>query len=154
MSPVAAKKVQPLPWVLLANGARARLFERDPDNGALRELASFVHPAARAKGSALGRDRPGLVAKGRGETQFAPHTAAKEREHEHFARELARHVEEAALAARMPGWVLLASNPFLGRVLAALGDAARLRLTRHAAADLTTLRGPDLEKRVAELAGP
>lgn len=30
--------------VLIGNAARARLFERDPDNGAMRELADFVHP--------------------------------------------------------------------------------------------------------------
>jgi hypothetical protein len=68
-----------LPWVLLANGARARLFERDPDNDALREIAAFVHPAARAKAGALGHDRPGQVTKGRGETQLAPATSRKPR---------------------------------------------------------------------------
>jgi hypothetical protein len=49
----------------------------------------------------------------------------------------------------LPQWALVASNPFLGCLLGQLGDAAKAHLTLHQALDLTTLRGPQLEKRVA-----
>ena len=36
------RPIEPLEWVVVANAARARLFERDAENQAMRELASFM----------------------------------------------------------------------------------------------------------------
>lgn len=143
-----------LPWLLLANAARARLFERDPDNGALRELADFVHPASRSKGSALGHDRAGRGSKGLASTSFEPPTSLAEREQAHFAQQLAQHLEEAARAGRVPGWALIASNPFLGRLRAALGSAALGLLRAHVDRDLSAWQGRELEQRVTAALAP
>jgi protein required for attachment to host cells len=139
---------------MVANAARARLFERDPDNGALRELASFVHPASRVKAGALDSDRPGHVAKGQASTGLEPRTTALHREQEHFARELAQYVESAARDNRLQGWALVASNPFLGRLLGVLDESARALLREHAERDLTAYSGRDLERRIAALLAP
>ena len=64
------RPVQPFEGVLVANASRARLFERDAENGAMRETASFVHPQTRLKGQALGHDRPGHAHKGVASTAF------------------------------------------------------------------------------------
>jgi len=149
-----SRRVARLQWVLLANASRARLFERDPENGAMRELAGVVDPAGRAKGSDLADDRPGHVAKGTGRTQFEPRTPPKEHEHREFARDLAHQLEAEAQAGRMAPWVLIASSPFLGLLRAALGSAAAARLEHHADRDLTAYQGRDLEHRVAELLPP
>ena len=74
----AATTAPALEWVLVANAARARCFERDADNGAMREIEGFVHPASRLKGLDLGNDRGGLAHKGVASTQFAPATAPHE----------------------------------------------------------------------------
>jgi protein required for attachment to host cells len=140
-----------LPWVLLANGARARLFERDPENHAMRELASFVHPDSRLKAADLSRDRAGQGATGAGRAHFEPPTSPKERELQHFAEQLAEHLEEAARAERLAGWTLIASSPFLGRLRGALGSVSAARLTNHVDRDLTACMGQELERRVAEL---
>ncbi len=94
------------------------------------------------------RDRPGRVRKGAASTAFEPHTAPRARERTHFAHELAQMLEAAALARRMPGLVLLASNPFLGDLKAALGPAAAALLKACMAVDLRLLQGSDLEHRV------
>ena len=140
-----------LDWVLLANASRARLFERDAENGAMRELAAFVHPASRVKGSTLGHDRPGHAAKGLASTNFEPVTPLKEREQQHFAQQLAEHVEAAVLDGRVPRWMLIASSPFLGRLRAALGSAAAARLALYVDRDLSRWQGAELERRVAAL---
>jgi protein required for attachment to host cells len=140
-----------LHWVLLANAARARLLERDHDNGALRELTTFVHPDSRLKASTTEHDRAGQGAHGAGRAHFEPPTSPREREQQHFAEQLAQHLEEAARANRMPGFALIASSPFLGRLRAALGSAAAARLTQHADRDLTGFVGRELELRVTEL---
>jgi protein required for attachment to host cells len=139
--------------VLLANAARARLFDRDPDNGAMRELAAFVNPLSRAKGSALADDRPGQAMKGQAHTQFQPQTLPREREDQRFAHELAQRLEEAALKHRMGKVALVVSDPFLGVLRAELGDATRALLGRQAAVDLTMLKRAELEARVTDLLG-
>lgn len=141
----------PLPWVVVANAARARVFERDDDNQALLEIADCVHTASRRSGTELGRDRPGQARKSEAATAFAPHTAPREREHQRFARELAQLLESAALAQRMPSFVLLASSPFLGELKAHLGDAARRLLTGSSAVDLTLYQHAELEQRVTRV---
>jgi protein required for attachment to host cells len=139
--------------VVIGNAARARLFERDPDNGAMRELASFVHPLSRAKGVALADDRPGHAMKGRAHTQFQPHTDPHEREHHRFAQEIARHLEQEALAHRIGRLLLFVSDPFLGELSGELGQAARSVLAQRVAHDLSAWQGAELEHRVNQAVG-
>lgn len=140
-----------LGWLVIANAARARVFERDEENGAMREIADPVHPASREKEATLGRHPPGRVLKGAMSTAFEPRTEPRAREQSRFARELAQMIESAALARRMPGLVLMASNPFLGELKAALGPAARAILKDSVALDLTAHQGSDLEHHVSKV---
>ena len=143
----------PREWVLIANSSRARLFERDPDNGAMRELAAFVQPSARERGTALADDRPGQTMKGVARTQYEPHTDPHEREQRRFAHDLAHRLEEGALGHRMGALVVFASDPFLGMLRAEFGHAARVLPGKHVPRDLTTFQGADLEHRVTEALG-
>jgi protein required for attachment to host cells len=141
-------------WVLVANASRARCFVRDVDNGAMRELQGFVHPASRLKGRDLGDDRAGLAHKGTASTQFAPPTDPHDKEHAQFARELVQHLEQAALEHRYGRLTLIASSPFLGELKAQLGAAAQRILSAAVALDLTGYSGAELEHRVTKaLAG-
>ena len=142
-----------LDWVLVANASRARCFARDADNNAMRELASFVHPASRLKGQDLASDRGGLARKSQASTQYAPHTDPHQKEHTEFARELSAYLEESALAHRYPGVALIASAPFLGELRAHLGKATKSLLRTSLALDLSTCEGGDLEHRVAQALG-
>lgn len=152
------KNIRPtaaLDWVLVANAARARSFARDPENNAMRELRSFVHPASRLKGEALADDRAGLAFKGQASTQYAPHTNPHDKEHEQFARELAKYLDEAALAHQYPGLALIASPAFLGELRAHLGPATQALVRASVPLDLSIYEGSELEHRVAQaLQGP
>ena len=138
-----------LDWVVVANAARARCFARDADNGAMRELLSVVHPSSRLPAQDLARDRGGKAMKGQASTQYQPHTEPHDKEHQVFARELAAHLEQAALAHTYPGVALIASLPFLGVLHAELGPATQARLQASVALDLTTFTGAELEHRVS-----
>lgn len=144
------RRLAPLEAVLVANAARARLFERDPENGALREIASFVHPQARLKGAALGRDRPGQAFKGEARTAYEPHTDLHQKEQALFARELAQRLETEAVERRFPRVAVFASNPFLGELKAHLGGTTQHVLQAAVALDLTSFDGGELEHRVTE----
>ncbi|MEP7296429.1 MAG: host attachment protein [Burkholderiales bacterium] len=141
----------PMDWVLVANASRARCFERDADNHAMRELEAFVHPQSRQKGAQLEDARPGHAHKGVASTQFDPHTDVHEKEHAQFARELADHLDAAALAHRLPGLVLIASSEFLGELRSQLEHGAAGRLVKAGVAlDLTAYNGAELERRVSK----
>ncbi|MGM9488252.1 host attachment protein [Ideonella sp. YS5] len=135
-------------WVLVANAARARCFERDPQTSHLRELADFVHEQSRIRPSQLGDDRPGHVLKGGASTRFEPHTDSREKHRVQFARELAAYLEESALAHRYDRLALIASDPFLGDLRAQLGEASRHCMLTSQAVDLTETSGRELEQRV------
>jgi len=140
-----------LDWVVVANAARARCFERDPDNNALRELTDLVHPPSRLKGRALSDDRDGHALKGAAaSTQFQPRTDPHSKEHALFAREVATFVESGAAAGHFERLCLIASATFLGELRAHLGEHSRSRLHVSAALDLTIYSGSDLEHRVAQ----
>ena len=149
---LAARKWR-LDWVVVANAARARIFERDDENQALREIADCVHTPSRQKASELDHDRPGKARKSQASTAFTPHTETRDREHQRFAREIAQLLEDAALTDRMPALVLLASNPFLGELKAELGSASQRLLKFSAPVDLTTYQFSDLEHRVTRALG-
>lgn len=143
------RRTEPLGWVVVANAARARVFERDDENGAMHETFDLVHPAARIRASALDSARPGRARKSEASTAFEPHTPVPERERARFAAELAQQLEQAALGHQMAGLVLLASNPFLGEIKSHLGPAARHQLKGAVASDFTSFRGAELEQRVS-----
>ncbi|MBA4176371.1 MAG: host attachment protein [Leptothrix sp. (in: Bacteria)] len=138
----------PLDWIVVANAARARIFERDDENQALREIADCVHAPSRMKASELDADRPGKARKSQASTAFTPHTEARDREHQRFAREVSQLLEKAARSERMPALVLLASNPFLGELKAELGSGAKRLLKLCVPVDLTTYQHAELEQRV------
>ncbi|HEX5687388.1 MAG TPA: host attachment protein [Ideonella sp.] len=135
-------------WVLVANAARARCFERDAASTRLREVAGFVHEQSRLKAGQLGADRPGHALKGSASTQFEPHTDVHGKHRTQFARELAAYLDEAALAHRYDKLALIASNPFLGELRAQLGDASRRCVVVSQVHDLTELSGRELEERI------
>jgi protein required for attachment to host cells len=140
-------------WIVVANASRARLCEYDPRDGSLGELADFVHPAGRQKGGDLATDRPGHAQKGQTgmRTSFQTHTDMHRKEREHFARELAKQLDDAVLQGRCPSVALIASNPFLGELKAQLGDAATRVLVATEATDLTACDMRQLAQRVAAL---
>jgi protein required for attachment to host cells len=152
---ITDRKKTLLDWVLVGNASRARCFERDPDNNALRELADFVHPQSRLKGVALDDDRGGHAFKGAASTQYESHTDAHVKEHAQFAREIAAFLDAGAGAHRFERLSLIASSAFLGELRSHLSEAARSRVFSSAASDLTSYAGADLEHRVAHaLAAP
>ncbi|HRC36590.1 MAG: host attachment protein [Rubrivivax sp.] len=144
------RSVQPLEAVLVANASRARLFDRDAENGAMRETASFVHPQSRMKGRELGRDRPGQAFKGESRTAYEAPTGPHEKEAAAFARELAQRLGVMAQTRRYSRLVLLASTPFLGELKKELDSHTSRLLQATVAVDLTTFDGAELEHRVAE----
>ncbi|MFZ5486250.1 host attachment protein [Extensimonas perlucida] len=137
--------------ILIANATYARYLERET-SGTLRVLETFEHPESRSKVSEIVSDKMGREAsdRGYGGTAYQPPTDPKRKEHLHFAHELADYLEQEAGAGRFQELAIFASNPFLGELKAALGDAARRRLSSTHDLDLTSYGLAELEQRVKQ----
>ena len=139
-------------WILIANAATARCFEKQAD-GKLELLDSFAHPDSRKPGSTLGSDRPGHiegVGHGLGSASYQPRIDPKSWEHNKFAQELAAHLNTAVASQKFDRLFVIASNPFLGQIKAHLDAQASKRLAGGIAADLTSYEGRELKARVDE----
>jgi protein required for attachment to host cells len=138
-------------WVVVANGARARVLEAT-DKGGYEHVADLVHPSSRQKGSELEFDRPGHVtsgAHGAGSAEYRPRVDPHERELEHFAQEVAGRLNAGVAEGRCAGLLLVASNPFLGHLKAKLSAQAGERVLRTVAHDYTSLSDAELAQRLA-----
>ena len=139
-------------WILVADGSRARLFEKDRPDGAMRQLQAWVHPPSRLRAESLAYDQVGRASKGHtGTVPFAPRTSLKQREHQKFAHELAVHLAEGVAGGRCDALVLIASNSMLGSIRHELPVQAAKRVSWSAPVDLTTFDGRELEQRMDAL---
>jgi protein required for attachment to host cells len=142
-------------WIVVANGARARVLAETATAGGLRPVAALVHPQSRQKGiemaEAHGGDRSGHMpgtGHGPGSAAYEPRTPIREREHDRFAREVADAVNRGVAAGECRWVTLVASNPALGEIKAHLSHEASKRLQRTVAHDYTALREDELARRL------
>jgi len=139
-------------WILIANAANARLLQREAGEP-LVVLKSFEHAASRLHSSELGDDKAGKQKADRafGGAAFPPRTDPHEKEHLHFARELAVQLEQAAGEGRFQHLSIYASSPFLGHLKAQLGEATGRLLASAHDLDLTSFGLAEVESRIAAL---
>jgi protein required for attachment to host cells len=138
-------------WIVVANGSRAVCYSRDPRKASwtLAREAEFEHAASRMKASALMTDRPGNVrGHGNDSTKLVPRADPHRNELEQFARELGAHLHEALKAGRYERLTLVASNPFLGMLVAHLPAAVRRCVDAQLAHDYTQLAQRQLQARL------
>jgi protein required for attachment to host cells len=133
-------------WALVADGQRARIFQRRVPSGAWAELESEAVEQADPPARDWGSDRPGRARESVGGARHAieprsdPHEAAKL----HFAEALVERLAIAAGEGRFGRLALVAPPAFLGHLREALPPALAQvvlgtldkDLTRHAPAEV------------------
>lgn len=103
-------------WILVADGAHARIFNTTTATSALTEIESIDHPETQQREQALTSDLPGRQAGGSkgGHHSVESQTAPKEYEGIKFARELCRHLESAHNEQKFRQLIVIAAPSFLG----------------------------------------
>lgn len=110
-------------WILVANSARARLFENTGIGKGLKLLTEFEHPQSRQKGSELVSDRAGFMqSSGNGHGARQPAMDPKQNEAEHFAQEIAHNLEAGRGQNKYERLILVAGSPFMGTLKSRLPD--------------------------------
>ncbi|MGM0595370.1 MAG: host attachment protein [Pseudomonadota bacterium] len=132
-------------WLLVANASRARLFETQSKPKTLKPLKEYLHPLSREKGEELASDRPGHfqgdAQGGEGSTHgaFSEPTNPKEYEHDRFAMELARELNDGRTQNRFGNLIIVASPHFHGLLNQHLNEHVAKMVGNHINKDYTDL---------------
>lgn len=111
-------------WILVADGAHARIFNAETAKSTLTEIESFAHPETQQHEQALTSDLPGRQAGGSiaGHHSVESQTDPKEYEGIKFARELCRHLEIAHNEQKFRQLIVVAAPSFLGLLREEMSD--------------------------------
>jgi protein required for attachment to host cells len=125
-------------WVLVADGAKARLLALDKTAHAVAEIEDFTNPDARGREPA--RDRPPRTHDRFGESRHAieAHTTEREKTTRAFARELTDVLQRGHADHRYEDLILVAPPHFLGTLNAELDATVRDCVSLALPKDLTS----------------
>ena len=126
-------------WIVLADGARARVLLHEGPNKGLSEVTSAESETARLAGRDLVSAGHGRVfdSAGQGRHAMEPRTDAKAVEEEKFLRDVVRMLERGAEDGEYDRLVLCAAPRALGELRALLPKTVQARLSAELAKDLT-----------------
>ncbi|MBD8527460.1 host attachment protein [Pseudomarimonas arenosa] len=134
-------------WVLIANSARARLFEAEKKNGGLTELADFVQPDSQMRGVDLADSRPGRVQESASPERHSmePHTHPRDKSALQFAHGLADILDRARVEHEYDRLVLVAPPRFLGQLRNSLDDQVSQLVVNSVDKDISTATVDEIE---------
>jgi protein required for attachment to host cells len=143
----------PTTWVVIANGARARVFDFRPADRSLELVHETASDDARRKTSEIMSDRAGRMwDTGPGQRSgMEPPTDPQEHAKAEFLRELADWLEKAATEQRYDRLVLVAEPQALGHLRQQLGKPAAEKVTGELAKDLTQHAPRDLGRHLDDV---
>lgn len=138
-------------WLLVADRARARIFQLTPDDGSLEELESHSNPEARLPGRELQTERQSRAHESVGDVRHAvePRSTPAEKAGDRFARQLSDALESGRVHHRYDRLLVVAPPPFLGELLNRFGKQVRAMVAEHLAKDLSRLPVADLQHHLA-----
>lgn len=134
-------------WIVVAESARARIFETASRAKPPTEIMSLAHPASRLKEGELVEDRPGR-AHGSGNRHGVGNGDAHTHEVEIFAREVAAKLEQGRQEGRYGKLVLVAAPAFLGVLRHALTDQVEKKVSASLDKHLVDASPEDIRQHV------
>lgn len=144
----------PTTWILVCDGARARVWANRGSGTGLTAVSAAENPGAHSPTRDLGTDKPGRSQDSSGlggRHAVAPPVDWHRFEKEKFAREMAAVVNKAALAGEFDRLVIAAPPHTLGDLRKALDAHAAAKVTGEINKDLTQLGAHDLAAHLGDL---
>jgi len=140
-------------WILVADGARARLLINEGPGKGIQPLEALENPHMHDRTADLGTERPGRVHESANPQRHAmePRVDWHTWEKHLFAKSLADSLNAAAVAGRFDRLVLVAPPQSLGELRAALNKQARERIHAEINKDLTQMTDRDLVGPLGEV---
>lgn len=140
-------------WILVADGARARILRSEGWGSGLEPALDKEFIGDRRPTREIGAERPGRTRPSSTGQPAAmePKADWHRLEKAQFAKSLSHILDEAALANRYDRLVLCAPPQALGDLRAALGKQAHDRIVAEINKDLTSLPLDEIEKRLEQV---
>lgn len=137
-------------WIVVADGARARIFEAHRQAPGLRPVLPYDLTASRLRDGDRWSDRAGQThqSAGYGAHSMAAQTDPVDHEHELLAREVAQVLAHGRTEHRVDAIVLVAAPAFLGRLRRAIDAPTRALVVAEDDRDLSRLPEHELEGRI------
>lgn len=137
-------------WVVVADGARARIFEAHRHAPGLRPVLPYDLTGSRLRSGDRWSDRAGQShqSAGHGAPSMAAPTDPIDHEHELLAREVAQVLAHGRNEHRVDAIVLVAAPSFLGRLRRAIDPQTRALVVAEDDRDLSRLPEHELEARI------
>lgn len=137
-------------WILIADSAKARLIEQDPDAREFKALSSEAFEGERGTSKEIASDRPGRTFDSGGQGRHAMEPSSDPQRHAKFAfaRDLARHLDEADTHQRFDRLILIAAPQTLGDLRSMLPDRVQAKVVREIDKDLTSIPLQHLAKHL------
>ncbi|OOG63483.1 hypothetical protein B0E46_10895 [Rhodanobacter sp. B04] len=133
-------------WLLVADAAKARLFEIPRKGADLAEIACFANPNARSPGQHPEHGRSGRTHESANSAHHAiePHTSLREKHAMQFADQLRDAIQQGRIENQYDQLVLMAPPRFLGMLRDRLDDQTRKRVVAEVGSDLLALSPNEL----------
>lgn len=132
-------------WVLVANASNANLYANHGPHKGLELIQAYQHPASREKSLEMTSDRPGHYQTGSGaHGAYSQATDPKQHEEDKFAAELAHALESGRTSNSYTRLILVASDPFMGKLNNQLSAHVRTLATDTIEKDYTHLTEREL----------
>jgi protein required for attachment to host cells len=137
---------------VVADSARARLFEAESPTAPLTELEDMLNPAGRLRDQDLNADAPGrsFDSFGEGRHAMGKHNDPQRQEAIRFAQRLAEHLESAFDQQRVARVHLVVAPAFLGLLRAALSEKLQGVLESELDANLVRHTVKDIRSHLPE----
>lgn len=131
----------PTTWILVADGARARIWTSERPHHLKAALSYDFASPVRNRTRDAGSDRPGRTfdSAGQGHHAMEPPTDWKDHEKREFARSLAGRLREGAMAGSFDRLVVVAPPQFLGLLRAQFDKETARLVEAEIGKDLTHL---------------
>jgi protein required for attachment to host cells len=154
----------PTTWILIADGARARVLAHDRKSRTLSPAFPHEFTGSTAQSKEIASDRQGRSfesagrgqpgdAGGQGRHAMEPRTDPQRHAEYAFARELAHHLQDAANNHRFDRLVLVAAPKTLGDLRGLLPATVKKMISAELDKDLTNLPERDLPKHLESVLG-
>jgi protein required for attachment to host cells len=140
-------------WILVADGARARIFVNEGPGTGMRGLAGADYEADHRPTHEIGVERPGRTQESLGDGTrhaYAPRVDWHEYEKHLFAKEMAQVIDQACERGAFDALVLVAPPKALGELRAALGKNALAKVAAELDKDLVNTPEHDLPGHLTE----
>jgi protein required for attachment to host cells len=144
---------KPTLWVLVADAARARLFQVEQPQQVLSAALGQELIGSNLRSREIASDRPGRTFDSGGEGRHAkePPTDPARHAQEEFARDVVRLLDEKRESRAFERLIVVAPPQFLGDLRAAMSQQLQASVAAEVAKDLSKLPLHDLQDHLREV---